>query len=202
MKDLTEIGEPPELTDGRLRLRALRPEDKPAVVAGLNDPDCGRFLWKPPYPYSDADFDDFYATRPTAWSEGLDAFWTITDDGDASVLGAISPTVDEELESGEIGYWCGPWARRRGVMTAAVVLVRDWGLDDLGSSNGSRSQLSPDNVASQRVALAAGFSREGVRRSLVTARGRRQDDVVFGMVPCDPRPARARGEPAISAGRA
>ena len=41
MKDLTQIEAPPELSDGRLRLRALRPEDKPAVVAALNDELCG-----------------------------------------------------------------------------------------------------------------------------------------------------------------
>ena len=104
------------------------------------------------------------------------------------MLGAISLTVDEELESGEIGYWCGPWARRRGVMTAAVALVRDWGFDELQLERLEISAFA-DNVASQRVALAAGFSREGARRSLLTARGRRQDDVVFGMLPGDPRPA-------------
>ena len=63
MRDLDEIQAPPELSDGRLRLRALRPEDKPAVVRGLNDPECGRFLWQPPYPYTEADFDDFLARQ-------------------------------------------------------------------------------------------------------------------------------------------
>ncbi len=69
----------PELSDGRLRLRALRPEDKPAVVRGLNDPECGRFLWAPPYPYAESDFDDFLELQKTAWPERRNAFWTITD---------------------------------------------------------------------------------------------------------------------------
>ena len=90
MKDLDEIKPLPELSDGRLRLRALRPEDKPAVVRGLNDPECGRFLWAPPYPYSESDFDDFLALQETAWPERRDAFWTITSEDDGSVLGAIS----------------------------------------------------------------------------------------------------------------
>ncbi len=188
MRDLDEIIDPPELSDGRLKLRALRPEDKPVVVAGLNDPECGRFLWKPPYPYTGADFDDFYGMQPSAWSEGRNAFWTISDAGDGSVLGAISISLEEERQTGEIGYWCGPWARGRGVMTAAVALVRDWGFDDLGLE---RVEITThqDNIASQRVALAAGFSREGLLRGYLTARGRRTDEVLFAMLPRDPRPA-------------
>ena len=194
MKDLNEIAEPPELSDGRLRLRPMRPEDKPAVVAGLNDPECGRFLWKPPYPYTDADFDDFFAAQPTAWSEGHSAFWTITDAGDGSVLGAVSIGLEEDREAGEIGYWCGPWARGRGVMTAAVRLVRDWGFDRLGLE---RIEITAhhDNIASQRVALGAGFTREGVMRGYLTARGRRTDDVLFAMLPGDPRPVAGERRP-------
>jgi len=187
MRDLDDIEKPPELGDGRLRLRALRPEDKPAVVRGLNDPECGRFLLAPPYPYADSDFDDFLALQVTAWPERRDAFWTISDADTGEVLGAISIGVSEQLESGEIGYWCGPWARRRGVIAAAVGLVRDWAFDELGLLRVEITAYS-DNLASQRVALSTGFTREGARRSYITAHGVRRDDVIFGMVPEDPRP--------------
>jgi RimJ/RimL family protein N-acetyltransferase len=191
MKDLSEIAEPPELTDGRLRLRALRPSDKPAVVAALNDPECGRFLWRPPFPYTDADFDEFYATRASAWTERRDALWAIVGDDDA-LLAAISLEIDTELEMGSLGYYCGPWARRRGVMATAVRVIRDWALDELGLER-LEILADVDNVASQRVALAAGFRREGVRRSFLPVRGKRSDDVLFSMVPGDPRPQ--PGEP-------
>ena len=194
MRDLGEIAALPELSDGRLRLRALRPEDKPAVVRGLNDPECGRFLWAPPYPYADSDFDDFLALQATAWPERRDAFWTIADAETGEVLGAISIGVSEQLESGEIGYWCGPWARRRGVMAAAVRLVRDWAFDDLGLLRVEITAYT-DNVASQRVALATGFTREGGRRSYITAHGVRRDDIIFGMVPEDPRPGEGERRP-------
>ncbi len=194
MKDLTQIDRPPELSDGRLRLRALRPEDKPAVVRGLNDPECGRFLWQPPYPYSEADFDAFLDLQKAAWPERREAFWTITDARDGAVLGAISMGVEEQRQAGEIGYWCGPWARGRGVMTAAVRLVRDWAFDDLGLER-LVITAEVDNIGSQRVALAAGFTREGVMRGYLTARGRRTDDVLFGMLTDDPRPGEASGRP-------
>jgi RimJ/RimL family protein N-acetyltransferase len=80
------------------------------------------------------------------------------------------------------------------VTTAAVRLVRDWALDDLGLLRVEISAYS-DNVASQRTALAAGFTREGARRSFITARGVRRDDVLFAMVPGDPRPAPGERRP-------
>ncbi len=196
MRDLDEIQAPPELSDGRLRLRALRPEDKPAVVRGLNDPECGRFLWQPPYPYTEADFDDFLARQKQAWQRDRELFWTIADAVDRSVLGAISLHVAPQLETGELGYWCGAWARRRGVTTGAVRLVRDWAFDQLGLERLEISAFA-DNVGSQRVALAAGFSYEGLRRSLVTARGRRRDDVLFAMVPADARPGAGDPRPRL-----
>jgi len=196
MKDLTQIEALPELSDGRLRLRTLRPDDKPAVVRGLNDPECGRFLWAPPYPYGESDFDDFLELQKTAWPERRDAFWTIADAETGEVLGAISIDLNERRQAGEIGYWCGPWARGRGVMAAAVRLVRDWAFDDLELE---RIEITAhrDNIASQRVALAAGFSREGLMRGYLTARGRRTDDVLFGMLPADPRPAAGAPRPGL-----
>ena len=71
-------------------------------------------------------------------------------------------------------------------MSAAVRLVRDWAFDELELE---RLELTTDvdNIGSQRVAQAAGFRREGVMRGYLTARDRRTDDVLFAMVPGDPR---------------
>ena len=91
MKDLTQIEAPPELTDGRLRLRALRPDDKPAVVAALNDPECGRFLLAAcRFRTREADFDQFHGAKSTAWPHEPAAFWVVADAADDSVLAAIS----------------------------------------------------------------------------------------------------------------
>ena len=75
-------------------------------------------------------------------------------------------------QQAEIGYWVAPWARRRGVATAAVRAMSGWAFANAGVV---RLELLTDwaNVGSQRVALAAGFQREGVRRSAASDRGRR-----------------------------
>ena len=186
MRDLSEIESLPGLTDGSLRLRALRAEDKAAVVAALNDELVGRFLWQPPFPYTDSDFDEWFAGAEDRWATERHANWVVTSVAEDEWLASIGLVIAEERQAGEIGYHVGPWARRTGVATAATRLVRDWALDDLGLE---RVEISADvdNIASQRVALAAGLHREGVMRGYLTARGVRRDMVSFAIVPTDPR---------------
>ena len=185
MRDLNEIESLPELTDGRLRLRALRPGDKAAVVAALNDELAARFLWRPPFPYAESDFDEWLAIAADGWQKERAAHWAIADERD-EWIGGLSLEVFAERETGEIGYQVAPWARGAGIATAATRLVRDWVLDELGLE---RVEISTDvdNIGSQRVALGAGFRREGVMRGFLTARGVRRDMVSFGIVPSDPR---------------
>ncbi len=78
----------------------------------------------------------------------------------------------------EIGYWVGPWARRRGVATAAL---RALSVHAFGHGLERLELLTHwDNPISQRVALAAGYQREGVRRGALPGRdGGREDMVAF-----------------------
>jgi RimJ/RimL family protein N-acetyltransferase len=186
VRDLSEIERLPELSDGRLRLRALRAEDKAAVVTALNDELVGRFLWQPPFPYKDSDFDEWFAGAEGRWANDRHANWSITRVGEDDWLGSIGIDVVEERQCGEIGYHVGPWARRSGIASAAVRLVRDWALDELGLE---RVEIMADveNSASQRVALGAGMHFEGVHRGYLTARGVRRDMASFTIVPSDPR---------------
>ena len=76
----------------------------------------------------------------------------------------------------EIGYWVGPWARRRGVATAALRALSEHAF----GAGLQRLELLThwENGASQRVALAAGYQREGVRRAALPRRDGERDDVV------------------------
>jgi RimJ/RimL family protein N-acetyltransferase len=186
VKDLGEISHPPVLTDGVVRLRELRAADKAAVVKACNDGLVERFCYRVPYPYHENDFTEFLAYNEHFWATDLMANWTVVDPRSDELLAMISLDVVPLRQAGEIGYWCAPWARGRGVMSAAVRLVRDWAFDELELE---RLELTTDvdNIGSQRVAQAAGFRREGVMHGYLTARDRRADDVLFAMSPEDPR---------------
>jgi RimJ/RimL family protein N-acetyltransferase len=45
----------------------------------------------------------------------------------------------------------------------------------------------PDNADSQRLAERAGFVREGVERRSIWLHGRRQDAILWSLLPDDPR---------------
>ena len=84
----------------------------------------------------------------------------------------------------EIGYWVKAGARGRGVATRALALLARWAFDELGAAR-VELRAEPDNVGSQRVAEKAGFTREGVLRSVLDFKGRRRDAVMFSLLPGD-----------------
>lgn len=81
---------------------------------------------------------------------------------------------------GETGYWIGPAARGRGYVTEAVRAVAAHAFErglyrlELLAATG--------NLASQRVAERAGFTREGVLRKARPIPAGRADMVVFGLL--------------------
>lgn len=79
----------------------------------------------------------------------------IIDEHTGEVLGRIG------LEHGILTFEVVPAARRRGVATAAV---REFSRATLTRRDRLEMRTAWDNPAAQRVALAAGYTREGVRR--------------------------------------
>ncbi len=76
---------------------------------------------------------------------------------------------------GDVGFWLGADHRGRGYMTEALVGLADWVLDDVGAEH-LEWRTFPGNVASARVARAAGFRFTGIRPVRVPARdGSRPD---------------------------
>jgi RimJ/RimL family protein N-acetyltransferase len=64
---------------------------------------------------------------------------------------------DVAVRRAEIGWWLAPEARGRGVGAAAVDLAATWALGEPLRLRQVWARLAPDNVASSRVAAAAGF---------------------------------------------
>jgi RimJ/RimL family protein N-acetyltransferase len=88
---------------------------------------------------------------------------------------------DPEGATVEIGYWLYPHARGRGVAarTARALAGHAFGL-------GIRrvvAHVKVGNRASERVLERAGFTREGISRSMPTAGGGRIDKTVWSLLP-------------------
>lgn len=168
-------GTPEQIIDGpAVRLRPLRTADADAVALACSDPVSRRFLPALPDPYTRADALGWITTAvPAVWAAG-GAVYAIADPASDALLGSVGlDRVISQRGQAEVGYWVGPWARRRGVATAAVRAVSAWAF----ARGFGRLELLADweNVASQRVALAAGFHREGVRRAALSGPPLRDD---------------------------
>jgi RimJ/RimL family protein N-acetyltransferase len=145
----------PTLSDGIVTVRPVAPADADAIFAACQDRELHRWLLVLPYPYRRADAVEFIERSLTreASGEGYD-FVAIVE---GRIAGALS------VFGAEIGYWTVREARGRGIATRAVILVRDWAHEALGHDR-IELLIHPDNVASQRVAVKAGFSDTGERR--------------------------------------
>jgi RimJ/RimL family protein N-acetyltransferase len=175
----------PPLSDGVVTLRPWgEPGDVEAITAACNDRAIAEFLDQIPSPYTEKDARAYIESSQFGWRQGTMTNFAIVSAGAA--VGSIGVRWLEGLEAGtaEVGYWMAPEARGRGVCTRALRLVSRWVLADAGAS---RLQLRADeeNVASNKVAQNAGFTREGVlRSSRYNARlSRRVDFVMYSLLP-------------------
>jgi RimJ/RimL family protein N-acetyltransferase len=107
----------------------------------------------------------------------------ITDRATGALLGAVGVAVRPwDAGMAEIGYWLAPEARGRGAATRALRLLSRWTLREWPIGR-LHLMADVDNTASQAVAERAGFTREGVMRSGMLARGVARDHVVFSLLP-------------------
>jgi RimJ/RimL family protein N-acetyltransferase len=162
---------------GGVRLRPFRDADVDDLAAGYEEPNA--------HGYTRDDAAHWISHgAPSVWAVG-GAAYAIADAATDRLLGGVSLNrIVPERSQGEIGYWVARWARRRGVATAAARALSAWAFE----RGFGRLELLTDlaNAPSQRVALAAGYQREGVRRSGGQGITGRYDLVVWSRLASDP----------------
>ncbi|MEU7903541.1 GNAT family N-acetyltransferase [Actinoplanes sp. NPDC049118] len=149
-----------------LRLRPYRDADVPNLLAAFRDPDTRRYMSGTP--------GEVDAEKVRAWvhapASGPDRHsYAVADPATDELLAGAVLHVLRRRASAEAGFWVCPGARGRGVATATTRA-----LADLSFAHGVRRVelfIRADNPRSQRVALAAGFRREGELRSVLPGPG-------------------------------
>lgn len=173
----------PPLRDGDVLLRPFRQSDAAAIAAACQDPEIQH--WVPlPAPYTIRDATDFVTSTERGWRDGVRAEFAIVHAGSGDLLGAIGIGPGGLGQGWSIGYWVAPDARRLGVASRALRLVSRWAL---GLEGVRRVYLIAEagNVASQQVAVRAGFHRDGLLRAYLSMRGELQDVALFSLLPRD-----------------
>ena len=170
------------LTDGVVTLRRLRASDRSAVLATMVDPLVRRWLNMPEFP-SETDFDELLRTMSDGWTAGTRCDLAIADATD-TVVGAVIASK-RPRDNWELAYLAGEAGRGRGLVTRSVRLVCRW-LFDAGVGR-IEIRTHPENAPSQHVAERCGFQLEGRERRSIWLHGRRQDALVWSLLPGDPR---------------
>jgi RimJ/RimL family protein N-acetyltransferase len=155
----------PRLSDGAVVVRPVAPFDVPDIVTACSDPEIPRWT-RVPSPYTREDAERFLAIAATEASIGEGVLVAVCLPEGERLLGTVGlMDVDRAGGRAEIGYWTAAPARRRGITSRAVALVRDWAHAELGLRE---LEILPhrDNRASQRVAERAGFTDTGEVRSV------------------------------------
>jgi RimJ/RimL family protein N-acetyltransferase len=168
-------------------------EDAPEAFELLNDPDVR--LWNPGRACPDLQTAEAWCRDGADWSDGTHATWHAIDRTTSRMVGNVSLfAIDRDDLVAKIGYRVLPSARGRGVARQMVDAVAAWAFDARGLM---RVQLEHSvlNVASCRVAEAAGFVYEGTARSAyaVPDSEEREDCHIHGRLPGDTRPSWVQG---------
>jgi RimJ/RimL family protein N-acetyltransferase len=189
-----------ESIDGAgIRIRRFRDDDVDDVRAGCDDPLTARFLPLLPSPYTREDAVWWVTQGHRAAFDNGGGSFVIADPGTDRLLGGVGITHQRD-GTGEIGYWVAPWGRRRGAASAAARALSDYAF----AAGYGRLQLRTEyeNTASQRVAIAAGYTPEGVQREAALSRGGgRHDLLVWSRLSGDPPGPSPRLLPDLPAGQ-
>jgi signal transduction histidine kinase len=170
----------PPLADGAVLLRLPRDDDAAAIAAACVDPEIAR--WVPvPVPYTPADAREFLESVTDGWARGGELVLAIEERAGGTLAGLIGLHPGPSAGRASVGYWLAPVARGRGLATRAVRLLADWAFADPRLQRLELMTLV-GNDASGRVALRAGFRREGILRRYLPFRGRSVDAVMYAIV--------------------
>ena len=178
-----------ELLTERLRLRAWRPEDGPAVAAIMATGRVHTYLRGLPDPYTVEDAHRFVTEfAPAAVAGGSALECAVTDRDDGRLVGAAALRLPRASAAATIGYWIDPARWGLGYAREATRALAQWGFSSAGID---RIEISCDvrNVASAKVALHAGFGFEGVRRDAHAQFGRLAADPGEAVGPAFAAPA-------------
>ncbi|GAU71064.1 hypothetical protein SSP35_26_00360 [Streptomyces sp. NBRC 110611] len=171
-----------------LCLRPWEPSDAPVVLEAFTEPVMERQADAPITTTEDA--EQWIQRRRTQWRQEVAYSFAVTDstNGTDVALGGVAVTsLNLRHATGWISYWTTAAARGKGVATHGCRALAHWCFADLALF---RLELGhrTDNPASCRVALAAGFTTEGLQRQKLDYHGIRYDVETHARLATDPQP--------------
>jgi ribosomal-protein-alanine N-acetyltransferase len=168
---------PPGISTSRLRLRALGPDDAPAVHAYAFDPDVARFTpWRPHSSELFAKGLIKVITQPTFLN------WAITKPPSDVAIGMVFlQSYSKQHRKAEVAFNLAKAHWNQGLATEAVGAVLHFAFHELGL-NRIEAMCMPENLPSRRVLEKLGLAFEGRMRQALCRYDGFQDMDLFAVL--------------------
>jgi ribosomal-protein-serine acetyltransferase len=173
--------------DSEYLVRRLEPADAPSMFAAVKASLPELAYWMPwcTEDYAIKDAESWIQFTQEAWSKRTEFPLGIFEARTGCVVGGTGVNhINSAYRIGNIGYWVSTPHVGRGVARFAARQAALLGFGKLGLTRLEIIALT-HNIASQRVALSLGATRECEARNRLYFHGRPHDAVVYSLVPDD-----------------
>ena len=172
-----------------LSLRKYEPAFAPRLLEAARaacSPAFTRFApWCHPA-YSLAESERFIAQCAADWQDGSAFTFALLDAATGELCGGIGLNQPNRAHGCyNLGYWVRPSRQRQGLACLAVRHLARAVFADLPAVQRLEILTLPENLASQRTALAAGAVQEGLLRQRLRMGTEHRDAVLFSLVRTD-----------------
>jgi [ribosomal protein S5]-alanine N-acetyltransferase len=171
------------LVNNQVHLSEFQASDKDALVQHLNDRDIFERTLRIPFPYTEADAEEWLAlVAKIAKQQGQPVHWAIRHADDALIGGCgFDGFQIGKSHRGEVGYWLAKPFWGQGIMTAVVQRVCRYTFEEFGLVK-ITAHVFTHNPASARVLEKCGFQQEGFLRKHFLKDGQFVDARLFGLL--------------------
>jgi len=162
-----------------LILRALTPKDAPILAQYANNPLIAQRLTDAfPHPYTVQQAQDFIAKVTQQQPRQVSAI--TVDDVFVGCIG-IHPKEDIWQHNAELGYWVAQPFWGKGIMTAAIQQVLQYGWTTFPTLQRIYARPFGSNIGSARVLEKAGFQLEARLYRTIFKAGVYEDELIYGI---------------------
>lgn len=174
----------PTLMTDRLILRRISPKDKEDMFAYSHSAEITRYLLWEPHP--DVEYTGQYIDYLQERYDLGDFYdWAVTFREGGRMIGTCGFTqIDTVNDTAEIGYVINGAFAGQGYATEAAMAVLRFGFEKLRLARISALCMK-DNAASLRVMEKCGMQKEGLLRSAIAVKGRREDVILSALTAAD-----------------